>query len=187
MHILKKQILCFLMALVMLWSAMPISSLPVCAEDVAIAAVTEDDLRATVDQQIRAFAKSLNQSNADEAAAKALAKHGLSGGGKKLSVGKTHALTATLWNSELMQVGLSNICVAAIEYMRTLDKASLPHIEAVLHWSGSESNYKAHAYITTNALYENMDTQLVLKTFFEKCVLKMKHIFTVFLWGFWRK
>ena len=63
-------------------------------EDVIAFDTSEDtqsnmtELKSTVAQQIRAFAKSINKSGADDSAAKALAKHGMTGGGKKLSVGK---------------------------------------------------------------------------------------------------
>ena len=148
------------MALVMLWSAVPIFSLPVCAEDVAQAAATEADLRAAVESQIRAFAKSINQSNADDAAAKALAKHGLSGGGKKLSVGKTHSLTATLWNSEMMQTLLIDICAESIDYMKRTALPSLQYVRGGCEWGNVGSRYSASIYTASEKTYVTIDTRL---------------------------
>ena len=72
----------------------------------------------TIEQQIRAFAKSINQSGADDTAATALAKHGITGRGKKLTVGKNHALTATLMNSELGLETIIRGCSVGIELMQ---------------------------------------------------------------------
>lgn len=105
------------------------------------------DLAATVETQIRAFAKSINKSNADDTAASAIAKHGITGGGKKLSVGKTHALTATLWNSELMQVAAVKTCTAAIDYMQRLDKDHLPYVNGFCTWNGSGGTYGSYVCI----------------------------------------
>ena len=98
-----------------------------------VSAVSQDTyavLEAAVDKQIRAFADSIDKSNADDSAAAALAKHGMTGSGKTLKVGKSHALTATLFNSKLLQTGLVGACVAAIEYMQTF------HLESMLHITG---------------------------------------------------
>ena len=60
--------------------------------------------------QVEAFAKSIDQKNADGKAQDILISHGISGGGKKLSVGKSSALTATLMNSELVKEYLTFLC-----------------------------------------------------------------------------
>ena len=118
------------------------------AEDsTSVSAQSDEELKTSVEQQIRAFAKSINKSGADDSAASALAKHGLTGGGKKLSVGKTHALTATLWNSELLQTAATDICSAAIEYMQKLDEDYLPYVKGGCIWkSASHSYYGASVY-----------------------------------------
>ena len=59
------------------------------------------ELEATIEKQIRAFAKSIDKPGADDDAAREIALLGMFGRGKKLSVGKSHALTAALMNSEL--------------------------------------------------------------------------------------
>jgi len=116
MRMIYKRILSFCMAWVMLFCIAPLLIPPVQAEATTVS--SEDDLRAVIEPQIRAFAKSINKTNADDAAAKALAKHGLAGGGKKLSVGKTHALTATLMNSELALATIIESCRKGISFMQ---------------------------------------------------------------------
>ena len=78
---------------------------------------TQTDIESIIREQIEAFAKSIDQKDADIKASRALASHGVSGGGKKLSVGKNHALTATLMNSELMLDVLTNGCAQAIRHI----------------------------------------------------------------------
>ena len=102
----------------------------ICPRDYQIGATevqpqAETDMESIIREQIEAFAKSIDQKNADDTAAKALAKHGISGGGKTLSVGKNHALTATLMNSELMKLALTDACRQTVEYMQTLDEKVL--------------------------------------------------------------
>ena len=82
-------------------------------------------MTASVEEQIRAFAKSINQLNAIDSAAIALAKHGMTGGGKKLSVGKSHELTATLMNSEVVQSALTTVCTKSIECARIFGEKTL--------------------------------------------------------------
>ena len=65
--------------------------------------------------QVEAFAKSIDQKNANGKAQDTLITHGISGNGKKLSVGKNHALTATIANSELLKEYLTSVCVMLIE------------------------------------------------------------------------
>ena len=146
MRSMTKRILILCMAVAMLLCAVPVG---VCDASAA-QATTEDALRATVEEQIRAFAKSINKTNADDSAASALAKHGLTGGGKKLSVGKTHALTATLMNAELSLATIIQGCVVGVEAMRKLHissafgdagcyfgKSSMYYYQAALYHSGS--------------------------------------------------
>jgi len=159
MRAIYKRILSFCMALVMLFGIAPMLIPPVQAE--AATTSSEDDLQTVVEQQIRAFAKSINKTNADDSAAMALAKHGLTGGGKKLSVGKTHALTATLWNSELFQVATIASCVAAVEHMQTLNMASLPYLHAGYGWRESNSYYNTFVYTAAGGLHENQDLTLI--------------------------
>ena len=126
-----------------------------------VSAQSADALYDTVAEQVKAFAKSIDQSGADDTAAKALAKHGISGNGKKLLVGKSHGLTATLWNSELFQVATTASCVAAVEYMQMLDKASLPYLHAGYGWRESNSYYNTFVYSDAEIKTENKELTLI--------------------------
>ena len=75
---------------------------------VTVFAEEEQSLEEIIRPQVEAFAKSIDQKNADGAAQDALISHGMFGNGKKLSVGKNHAITATLMNSELVKEAIPN-------------------------------------------------------------------------------
>ena len=120
----------------------------------------------SIEEQIRSFAKSINQKNADDTAAKALAKHGLSGGGKKLSVGKSHALTATLWNSELLQVVLIESCAPTIETMQNLKLKELNYVHGYVVWgvwegSWGKTNYEVRQYSSNQYTMPNIEYEIV--------------------------
>lgn len=93
------------------------------------------DLKTTVEQQVRAFAKSINFSNADDAAARVLVKHGLTGRGKTLNVGVSNALTATLINSEVTQYGMTQAFYRAIETMQDFGE-TVSYGEVSLQFAG---------------------------------------------------
>ena len=81
----------------------------------------EQSLEEIIRPQIEAFAKSIDQKDADGAAADALAMHGMFKNGKYLRVGEDHALTALLMNSELMKTALTRTCAFYIEMTDKLD------------------------------------------------------------------
>ena len=120
----------------------------ICPRDDQIKAAdvqTNTDLESVIREQIEAFAKSIDQKNADDAAAKALASHGISGRGKKLSVGKNHALTATLLNSNWLQEALTNSCVKMIE-SRELIGQSKVYGRGVWSWTEGRPLYHCCIY-----------------------------------------
>lgn len=119
------------------------------------------DLQSLVEQQIRTFADSIDQSNADDKAALALATHGIFGSGKKFSVDEGHALTATLWNSELLQVAMTETCVAAIEYMQKLDLDELPYVKGYCIWNSANTTYSAYVYTADDKEFEHMEARIV--------------------------
>ena len=99
----------------------------ICPRDYQIGATevqpqAETDMESIIREQIEAFAKSIDQKNADDTAAKALAKHGISGGGKKLSAGKNHALTATLMNANFLKECLAKSCVQLIQMRKLIEQ-----------------------------------------------------------------
>ena len=105
------------------------------------ASVKATDLKSEVERQIRAYADSIDQSDAVDTAALALAVHGMTKGGKKLSVGKSHALTAVLLNSELLQLLLVDTCSAAIKAMEQGHFSKLDYLDGAGVWEGEEKSY----------------------------------------------
>ena len=112
-----------------------------------------DVARPTIEEQIREFAKSLNQANADYMAAQALAVHGLTGRGKTLTVDKSHALTSALMNSEVVQQTLIAVCTQSTEYMQTTGEKVL-YLD--LHTGWATFGYYYEAYLDLDKNIEEM-------------------------------
>ena len=94
----------------------------------------------SIEEQVRAFAKSINQTKADDTAAWALAKYGIVGGGKTLNIGKTHSLTATLWNSELALKTIIQSCKVSIDVMQQQNLSAV-FGDAGCRWENSRNIY----------------------------------------------
>ena len=129
--------------------------------EVSAAQISEEDLEKTIEQQIRAFADSIDKSNADDTAAAALASHGIKGSGRTLKVGKTHALTATLFNSELLQAALIDGCTEAIRSMQELDLASIPYAGGCVGWYEKGSSYYLYAQSAPGNDFENWEWEII--------------------------
>ena len=132
--------LAFVMALQMAAAVLPVQ---VSAEEATAQAA--DTLYAAIEKQIRDYAKSINRADADDEAAWALAKHGVGGSGKKLSVGKSHALTATLMNSELGLATVLRGCAMGIRVMQQLGRESV-FDDGGCNWGTSPMNYSTTIY-----------------------------------------
>ena len=128
--------------------------MPAAASEVTVQAT---DLKSEVERQIRAYADSIDQSDAVDTAALALAVHGMTKGGKKLSVGKSHALTAVLLNAEMMQVGLIESCESAIRAMHGLDQKKLDNVYGCCYWQGVGNSY----FYTRAYDSENPETRIL--------------------------
>ena len=143
---LTKRIMGLLLALVLLISNLPATAFATeeteatqpAAEAMSRAVHTE--LGATIEQQVRAFAKSINKTDADDDAAVAIANHGITGGGKKLAVGKNHALTATLMNSELGLATVIQGCALGIQQMQQLN-LSEAFVLSGTYWGSNPLNF----------------------------------------------
>ena len=98
------------------------------------------ELEATIEKQIRAFAKSIDKPGADDDAAREIAQHGMFGRGKKLSVGKSHALTAALMNSELGLATVIQGCALGIEQMQRLN-LSEAFVLGGTYWGSNPLNF----------------------------------------------
>ena len=124
------------------------------------ASVSTDEMEALIEKQVRAFADSIDKSNADDAATAALANHGLTGRGKKLSVGKSHALTATLMNSEVIQRTLIATCTQSVEYMQSLGETAL-YLDLHTGWATFGYYYEIYRNPKKNAEEVILKTSLV--------------------------
>ena len=132
-------------------------------------AAAQSELSATIEKQIRAFAKSIDQKNADDDAALELASHGMFGRGKKLSVGKNHALTAALMNSELAQVALTRFCEKAIRSMQQLDLEQMKHAHGNIQWGGTaDSFYLLYVFSAADKSLNEREWSLIGTTHYAK-------------------
>ena len=117
----------------------------------------EEELATTIEEQIRAYADSIDQANADDTAAWAIARHGITGNGRPMNVGESHALTAALMNSELVQVGLAHIFADTMETMQLLDMREVPSMRIVFGWYGQKSYYKSYFLTDSGEFPNNLD------------------------------
>ena len=123
---------------------------------------SKEDIEKAVSSQIRSFADSLKQSDAVDNAAKALAKHGLTQKGKKLTAGKSHALTAALWNTGMLQDALVKGCSELLWLMQLTDPTKTSYICCSPAWyDGSGSNYSASRCSSPGYEAEYCDLALV--------------------------
>ena len=105
---------------------------------------SKEDIEKAVSSQIRSFADSLKQSDAVDNAAKALARHGLTQKGKKLTAGKSHALTAALWSTEMLRDAMIRGCSELLWLMQLTDPTKTAYICSSPAWyDGSGANYSA--------------------------------------------
>ena len=132
-----KKIIQIVMIMVIVLSTMPVFTM---------AEAESNELRTTVEKQVRAYAKSINYSNADDKAASALAKHGLTGKGKDLNVGASHGLTVTLVNSEMMQEALTDAVTWSIKEMQDLYQTTLYSWGNVLFYGAGNSETRYEFY-----------------------------------------
>ncbi|MBQ3560527.1 MAG: dockerin type I repeat-containing protein [Oscillospiraceae bacterium] len=124
-------------------------------------ASAENSLEEIIRPQIEAYAKSIDQKDADKKAQDVIISHGMRGRGKKLSVGESHALTATIMNSELGKAGLSGICVQLIE---TAKENNLKNIYGLtpLYWvMGSSNMFYGNIYDSNKSYGKNASGEFV--------------------------
>ena len=120
---------------------------------------------ASVKEQIRAYARSINQSRADENAATDLALHGIRGKGKTLTMGPSSPLAATLVNSEIFQNGFAIIFADIINTMQRLDLESLPGVSLSFGWYGASSTYGGYILTDTGEYPDNLDWAVTAETY----------------------
>ena len=126
-----KRIGAILIALILLLSVLPVG--------------TPQAALPSIEEQIRAYAKSINQSGADDDAAWALAMHGITGGGETLKMGADHSLTATLFNSNAGLATLVRGCEQAVQYMHQ-HKLSCIFVDGGCCWYSDATYYTDTLY-----------------------------------------
>ncbi len=107
---------------------------------VTVFAEEEQNLEEIIRPQIEAFAKSIDKPNAIGEMEKAIISHGTVGKGKKLSVGKNHAITATLMNSELLKECFTKTIVALLVEAKNLNLEEISSL-GLVSWSISGKNF----------------------------------------------
>ncbi|MBQ2794464.1 MAG: dockerin type I repeat-containing protein [Oscillospiraceae bacterium] len=138
-------------------------------------ASAEKSLEEIIRPQIEAYAKSIDQKDANKKAQDALLGHGMRGKGKKLSVGESHAITATLMNSELTKYYLAKVCAMLIE---TANEQNIDKMYSVCGniWKiNSKNSYQIfiYDYDATN-IYDSYGYVSVPNDFI-KCVRRIEY------------
>ncbi len=131
-----KKLISFLICLLMIFNILPIKTF---AEE-------EQNLEEIIRPQIEAFAKSIDQKDANKKAQDAIIGHGISGNGKKLSVGKSHALTATLMNSELAKECFAKTIEELIIEAENLNMDEIYSLENIMWKIETENIFYVHIY-----------------------------------------
>ena len=124
---MKKRIISLILVMICLVSLFP-----------SIRAEERADKPKTIEEQIQSFADSIDQTGAESSAAMALAMHGITGGGKKLILNESSALTALLFNSSQFQYWLIEGCTNAIASMQGLDMDVMPNMRGWCDWDSAQ-------------------------------------------------
>ncbi len=139
-----KKILSLCLCFSMIFNILPIKTF---AEE-------KQSLEETIRTQVGAFAKSIDQPNANKKAQDAIIGHGISGNGKKLSVGKSHALTAAIVNSELGKAFLAESCLSLINTFDALQQEEIYSL-GESHWNIAKDFYYFLFIYDSNIYYRH--------------------------------
>lgn len=120
--------------------------LPLMTAKLAVpASAAETDLQATIEQQIRAYADSIDKPGADDDAARIIAMHGILRGGRTMYADEDHALTATLMNSELLQNTLATTFAGTIQIMQEQGYSEL-FVNGDVTWNQDQCIHNTKVY-----------------------------------------
>ena len=139
---MKKRVLSLFLAVVLMISLVP--------------AVQAEETE-SIEAQIRAYAESIDQNNAESSAAMALATHGITGGGKTLKLGEGSALAALLLNSEQFQYWMIEGCGRTIRAMQSLDWTTTRNFRGFCTWYDEKKEVCLRVF--QNELDESFDWQ----------------------------
>lgn len=143
---MKKRFISIILAISFLFSLVP-----------AVRAEEKAAQTGSIEEQIRAYADSIDQNGAESTAAMTLATHGITGGGKKLTMDSTSAMAAVLLNSETVQAGLVKMFADTMDTMQRLDWNSAPKMQVHFNWYGTYSNYRLYILTDAEKAPENWD------------------------------
>ncbi len=99
----------------------------------------------TVEEQIRAYADSIDQNDAVDAAASALALHGITMGGRTLHMDEDNALTAVLMNSGMGFQSTVDACLSGIRMLQQVNRSSI-YVNVGLNWSVADIYYVMNVF-----------------------------------------
>ena len=152
-----KKLLSFFLSIVFIFTLFP---------KTVLAEETEQNLEDIIREQVEAYAKSIDQKDADSKAADKLAAHGITGKGKKLTADKSHPLTATLFNSNLLKVTLTEGLTSSIKSMQGMDITNLSLICGNICWYGADSFYLFNVSTSDSNNYVDRDWELIGTTYY---------------------
>ena len=138
-----RRVLALLISLVMILSLIPTSEVK-----------AEESLQAAVARQVTAYASSISQKDAANAAATAMLTNAAFRG-KNLTMDEENVMTAMIFNSCLFQEQLIHSCAAAAELMQQLRTDTLRGAGGI-HWYSSSPSYGIHAFV--DGLNQSVET-----------------------------
>lgn len=120
-------------------------------------AAAEPELEEQIKKQVRAYADSIDQSDAAVNAAADLAYHGLRGKGSTMTMGASSPLAAMLLNSEVVQEGFAVVFADVIQSMLGLDMRSVPGVCMSFGWYGTKNDYSGYILTDSKEYPDNLD------------------------------
>ena len=131
-----KRVISVILALILVVSCGPVMKLEAGAETA--------DVKTLVEEQIKAYADSINQPNAAKTAATALLTNAAFRG-KDLSFDESSATTAMIFNSYLFQDALINSAVTMARLMQQM-KSDVLICRGMVEWRAESAAFSLHAY-----------------------------------------
>ena len=141
-----KRVISAILAAVLALSLLPVFQIDAKADST--------DLETVIAQQIKAYAKSIDQKDAVDAAAMALATHGVFSR-NKLSLDETNSLTAVLMNAQMSIAALTNGCM---ETIRVMGQMGMDTAFSFCNLNYSDDNYRYYWKIYPDDKKESAET-----------------------------
>ncbi|MBQ3258343.1 MAG: hypothetical protein IJA67_13190, partial [Oscillospiraceae bacterium] len=136
---MRKRLLGILLTVSIFVSMLPMSVLAASEE------TDEAAVKSAVETVIKAHAKKVNRANADDDAFTEYLAHGFYGNGKDMKLNDRSAMTAALFNSYLMQEGLTNGLTKALLTYKTYDEDVMT-MHGTVSWHNFYYSYGLSGY-----------------------------------------